>query len=542
MFCTKCGFQQPDDARYCSQCGHDLSRIAATVDGDASQNEVMLRVSRALKGQYTLVSELGRGGMGIVFQAVEKALDREVALKILPLDLSRDSEFVDRFHREAKLAARLRHPHIMPIFSVGQSGDVHYITMDLLRGGSLFDHMQRGVHISRAVHVVKQVASALQVAHAQNLVHRDIKPENILFDNRGSAVVTDFGIAKALEGTKYTRTGIVMGTFHYMSPEQIGGDVIDGRSDLYSLGVMFYEMVTGRVPFDGPSGPTIMYKHVHELPVPPPEVNPEVPAPISAIVMRLLEKDPAARFQTGRDIIFALDQATQSASTRSAPQKQAQPSVAAQASVPRLEQPAVAAEEPESADEQPELGADVPADEAAPKPTAPPIPSQPTPPSVPVRKPSGATARPRKRRAWLWWVTIPAACLVLAILGWWLVQWQEINRHHDELREAFHHALADENVVEARQWIDALRVADADVNWENYLLGDLENTLAPKIDTLLRQYDEAMHFGNYQEATDIQAILEKYGVSVANESKYGTPPPIKETFGKDNPFDMKGGK
>src|SRR2546422_7118148 len=210
--------------------------------------------------------------MAIVFKAREKQLERDVAIKVLPFSLAFDKEFVERFQREARTSAKLEHPGIIPIYRVGKSGRVIYFVMKFLRGKPLSSVLAARGSLPPAEirQVLVQVARALAYAHKSGIVHRDIKPDNIMFDEHGMAVVTDFGIAKAATGGKLTGTGMSIGTPHYMSPEQARAQALDGRSDVYSLGVVAYQCLTARVPFDGEDSFSIGYKHImEELPTPP---------------------------------------------------------------------------------------------------------------------------------------------------------------------------------------------------------------------------------------------------------------------------------
>src|SRR6059036_2899331 len=231
------------------------------------------RLSEAVGGSYTLEGEIGRGGMGVVFQARDERLKRQVAIKVLPPDLAFREEVRLRFLREAETAARLTHPHIVPIHSVGEGPDgLVYFVMAFIDGESLAARLKRRGRLpaEEARRVMIETADALGAAHAVGIIHRDVKPDNILLEgSRGRVVVTDFGIAKALSSTTgpatLTATGVAIGTPHYMSPEQAAGDrEIDGRSDLYSLGVVSYQMLTGELPFHAPTVPGILMKHITE--------------------------------------------------------------------------------------------------------------------------------------------------------------------------------------------------------------------------------------------------------------------------------------
>ena len=235
MFCSRCGVESSDTTNFCPSCGMDLAVTTpiAAIHDPLKKTEIEI-VREALKDDYEINTELGRGGMAVVFQAQQKALDREVALKVLPFALVGDEQFVERFMREARTAARLEHPSIIPIYHVGKSGDVIYFTMKLLRGQSLAEVLdERGsLPPSEIRDLLKHCASALGYASQHGVVHRDIKPDNVMFTDRGLPMVTDFGIAKAATLTKLTGTGLTIGTPLYMSPEQARAQKVDGRSDV----------------------------------------------------------------------------------------------------------------------------------------------------------------------------------------------------------------------------------------------------------------------------------------------------------------------
>ena len=309
MYCSRCGTQNKDTAKFCDSCGLDLTATTPTgVRVDAPDIAEIDMVRQELNEEYEILEELGRGGMAIVFKAKEKQLDREVAIKVLPFSLAFDKEFVERFQREARTSARLEHPNIIPIYRVGKSGRIIYFVMKFLRGKPLSSILaSRGslppVEIKR---ILAEVGRALAYAHKKEIVHRDIKPDNIMFDEHGHAVVTDFGIAKAASGGKLTGTGMSIGTPHYMSPEQAKAQPLDGRSDIYSLGVVGYQCLTGGVPFDGEDSFSIGYKHImEEIPTPPLE-TPEK-RQLFEIIRKMMAKTPAQRFQNADELIGVLE-------------------------------------------------------------------------------------------------------------------------------------------------------------------------------------------------------------------------------------------
>lgn len=255
---------------------------------------------------YRIHKQLGRGGMAAVFLATQESIDREVAIKVMLPELGADPNFGDRFIREAKIVARLTHPNIVAIYDVGTAGAYHYMSMELLPGGELKDKIgDAGLPLPDALRVARQVAAALHYAHEHGYVHRDVKPENVLFRKDGTAVLSDFGIARShdVAATRMTATGAVVGTPYYMSPEQAQGKELDGRSDLYSLGIMLFEMLTGTVPYKGDSALSIGIKHLKD-PIPR---LPGQYAKYQGLLDRLLAKNPEDRWQTGAEIVAAIE-------------------------------------------------------------------------------------------------------------------------------------------------------------------------------------------------------------------------------------------
>jgi serine/threonine protein kinase len=277
-------------------------------------DELGTHVAQILSANYELESEVGRGGMGIVYCARDRRLKREIAIKVLPPELSFRADIRQRFLREAETAAQLNHPNIVPIYTVEERDNLVYFVMAYIKGDNLGQRLQQHgpmapVEVRR---ILREVADALAYAHHRNVIHRDIKPDNIIIDEEtGRAMVTDFGIARALTDSgdsRLTATGMAIGTPAYMSPEQSAGDrAIDGRSDLYSLGVVGYQMLCGQPPFVANNTPSMLVKHLSEKPVPVDERWPDLPPDLSRAVMMCLEKDPADRFPSAAAFAVALN-------------------------------------------------------------------------------------------------------------------------------------------------------------------------------------------------------------------------------------------
>jgi serine/threonine-protein kinase len=285
---------------------------------DASPQAELAALAVLLAGQYEVEREIGRGGMGIVYRARDVKLERPVAIKVLPPHLASIAAVRDRFLREARTAAKLSHPSIVPVHRADEIDGTAFFVMALVDGGSLGERIRGGGPLSpaSAVPILAEVARALAYAHTRGVVHRDIKPENILLDaDSGRAMVTDFGIARLADASPLTATGQVLGTVHFMSPEQISGDAVDGRSDLYSLGVVGYLTLSGLLPFDSDNATAVLVAHVTKPPPRLADVAPHVSPPVAAVIDAVLAKDPAARYGTGDAMADALEAALASGAT-----------------------------------------------------------------------------------------------------------------------------------------------------------------------------------------------------------------------------------
>jgi len=285
--CPRCHTPLPVDSLYCSSCPPDFTY------------ELGERLARALEGRYEIIRLLGRGGMAAVFLARDLVLERQVAIKVLPPDMTGDGQLIARFQQEGKTAAKLDHPNIIPIHRVESEAGLVYIVMKYVSGQSLEDKLsksKRRLPIPQIRQILREAALALGHAHRRHIVHRDVKPANIMLDEDGRVVLTDFGISKAVQGTtQITSTGTIIGTPHYMSPEQAKGRAVDGRTDQYALGIVGYRALTGRLPFEG-DAQSILYQQVHEPPPSLVELRRDTPPDLRIAIERALAKDPKARF------------------------------------------------------------------------------------------------------------------------------------------------------------------------------------------------------------------------------------------------------
>src|SRR3989442_3054367 len=321
--CLRCGASLGPGASFCPRCGTGIpvqrpwsgptlatptgGIMDARPDGAEAQ---LAALRRATLGQYEILVEVGRGGMATVYLAHDLALDRKVAIKVLaPALLLMGEGMVERFKREARTAAALSHPHIIPIYAVKESDQVLYFVMKHVQGRSL-DHVVRDVGplpLAMTQAILAQVGDALGYEHRHGVIPRDIKSANIMLDEEGWAAVTDFGIAKVVQAQGLTVTGATVGTPTYMSPEQCATEEITGASDQYSLGVVAFEMLTGRLPFQDESIMSAMYAHFNQPPRPVPELRPDCPPSPAAAVMALLDKDPARRWAGMDDVVAVGD-------------------------------------------------------------------------------------------------------------------------------------------------------------------------------------------------------------------------------------------
>jgi len=309
MFCYRCATPIPENSRFCLSCGALVPDATLQTPGAETQAEgadsnremeMLLRAETA--GEYEVLREIGRGAMGVVYLAREIALARDVAMKVLPPQMTFGPGAVSRFRREARTAAALEHPSIVPVYRVTPGGRLFWYTMKYLEGRSLGDVLkeQTRLPLAPAITILERVASALDYAHQRHVIHRDVKPGNVMLETHGHVIVTDFGIAKETAGGPASEA--IVGTPLYMSPEQCQGGTLTGASDQYALGVLAYQMLTGRLPFDGSSIVELLQKHVVEAPPP----LPELPRHVEQAIARALAKNPRDRFPSVTAFVRAL--------------------------------------------------------------------------------------------------------------------------------------------------------------------------------------------------------------------------------------------
>ena len=266
-------------------------------------------IGTLLDNRYEVLDVIGVGGMAIVYRTRDTVLNRFVAVKMLKEEFSQDNDFRRRFHAESQAVAMLSHPNIVSIYDVSHSEEADYIVMELVEGVTLKEYMERKGALSTAevLHFVPQIASALEHAHSRGIIHRDIKPQNLIILRDGTLKVTDFGIARFVESKQETMAGDALGSVHYVSPEQARGSRVDSRSDIYSLGVVMYEMLTGRLPFEGDTPVAVVLQHINSVPLLPSEINPEIPVGLEEITMKAMNPDPEQRYATASDMLADLE-------------------------------------------------------------------------------------------------------------------------------------------------------------------------------------------------------------------------------------------
>jgi serine/threonine protein kinase/predicted transcriptional regulator YheO len=312
MQCPKCQTNNPSDSKFCKECATPLpavddARASFTKTLETPAEELARGVTFA--GRYEIIEELGKGGMGRVFRAEDTKLKQQIALKLIKTEIAADKKIIERFRNELKTARMIAHPNVCRMFDLGEEKGTHFITMEYVPGEDLktMIRMSGKLGVGTAVNIARQVCAGLAEAHKLNIIHRDLKPNNIMIDKDGHAHIMDFGIARSLEVKGTTGAGVMIGTPEYMSPEQVEGKEVDQRSDIYALGIILYEMLTGRVPFEGDTSLSVALKHKIESPQDPRDITPQIPEDLGLIVLRCLEKSKEKRYQGAKELQGDLD-------------------------------------------------------------------------------------------------------------------------------------------------------------------------------------------------------------------------------------------
>lgn len=309
--CPKCLFNNPDDTLYCGNCAaplHPSEKIRSSLTKTLETSKKELTRGTTFAGRYELIEELGKGGMGRVYKVFDKKIKEEVALKLLKPEISGDEKTIERFTNELKFSRKIVHKNVCRMYDLNEEEGTYYIIMEYVPGEDLNGFIKRAAPLSigKSISIAKQICKGLSEAHSAGVVHRDLKPGNIMIDKDGNARIMDFGIARSLRAEGITGEGLIIGTPQYMSPEQVEGKKADQRSDIYSLGIILYEMMTGRVPFEGDTPLSIALKHKTEIPKDPREINEQVPEELSHVILKCMEKDKEKRYQKVKGLLSEL--------------------------------------------------------------------------------------------------------------------------------------------------------------------------------------------------------------------------------------------
>ncbi len=311
MKCPKCDFDNTADSKFCKECGTQLVLLESPQVSKTLTFETPVRrleIGSLFAARYKILGELGRGGMGEVYRVKDEKLDEEIAIKVLKPEIAADRPTIERFKNELKFARKIAHKHVCRMYDLSEEGETPFITMEYVKGQDLKNLVRKKGKLKEGevIEIAKQVCEGLAEAHELGIVHRDLKPQNIMIDENGNAKIMDFGIARSIEAPGITKAGVMIGTPDYISPEQAEGSPADHRSDIYSLGVMLYEMATGRVPFKGDTALSVALKHKSEIPEDPRKLDPEVSEKLCRLILVCLEKDRERRYQTAAALLSDL--------------------------------------------------------------------------------------------------------------------------------------------------------------------------------------------------------------------------------------------
>jgi len=315
--CPKCKVKNPDDNRFCGKCGtslieHAYPQVLPFTEETAKRLALDFSPGQYFGKRYQIIEEIGKGGMGRVYKAVDNELNRIVALKMISPELSSTPEIIKRFKKELILASKVNHKNVCRIYDLGEAEGIKFISMQFIDGQDLKQFIIQSSKLieEKAIVITKQICEALQAAHDVGVIHRDLKPRNIMLDKVGKAYVMDFGIARSIDAKEVTKPGLVIGTPHYMSPEQAAGKKADQRSDIYSLGAIMYEMLTGKPPFTSDTIAGLLHKQINKPPAPPSRISPQISMGIQDIIMKCLQKEPEERFESADDILKTINKVT----------------------------------------------------------------------------------------------------------------------------------------------------------------------------------------------------------------------------------------
>ncbi|MBN2246464.1 MAG: protein kinase [Candidatus Aminicenantes bacterium] len=309
--CPKCSTDNPSDSKYCKECAAPLPFGENSLTSHTKTLNIPFKEMKRgsiFAQRYEIIEVLGKGGMGRVYRVEDTKINEEIALKVIKPEIAEDKKIIERFRSELKIARKIRHKNVCGMYDLGEEDGTYFITMEYISGEDLASFMKRSKQLTvlTAIYLVEQICEGLTEAHRLGIVHRDLKPQNVMVDRKGNAHIMDFGIAREASTSKLTENGDIIGTPNYMSPEQIEGKEIDLRSDLYSLGVMIYEMVTGQVPFKSDSALRVALKHTTETPINPRDLNHQIPESLSRVILKCMEKDKNKRYQRAEEVLSDL--------------------------------------------------------------------------------------------------------------------------------------------------------------------------------------------------------------------------------------------